>query len=108
MALVKYGASFGPKQLGIRNVGSEVSMKVFWRERKRGERLILQDEDNGHEEEVGGVRETKSGFDAFAKTFSYEPGRAMKGIATMEEANEFVESFQPWELFQGGHGLSVT
>jgi hypothetical protein len=83
-------------------------MKVIWRERRRGQRLILQDEANGHEEEVGGVRETKGGFDAFAKTFSYEPGRAMKGIATLEEAKEFVESFRPWELFEGGQGIDVT
>ena len=82
-------------------------MKAYWREVKRGQRLVLSSEDGGDEEEIGGVRETKRGFDAFAKTFGYEPGRAMKGIATMEEAKEFVESFSPWELYQGGEGLSV-
>jgi hypothetical protein len=82
-------------------------MKVFWREVKRGQRLVLSPEDGGPEEEIGGVRETKRGFDAFAKTFGYEPGRAMKGIATMDEAKEFVESFSPWDLYQGGQGLSV-
>ncbi len=60
-----------------------------------------------HEEEVGGVRETKRGFDAFAKTFGYEPGRAEKGIPSMDEAKEFVESHRPWELFDGGDGLTV-
>tara|TARA_B110000263_G_C15069367_1_gene401119 strand:- start:111 stop:356 length:246 start_codon:yes stop_codon:yes gene_type:complete len=60
-----------------------------------------------HEEEVGGVRETKRGFDAFAKTFGYEPGRAEKGIPSMDEAKEFVESHRPWELFEGGDGLTV-
>ena len=82
-------------------------MKAYWREVKRGQRLVLSSEDGGDEEEIGGVRETKRGFDAFAKTFGYEPGRAMKGIATMDEAKEFVESFSPWELYQGGEGLSV-
>ena len=82
-------------------------MKAYWREVKRGQRLVLTSEDGGDEEEIGGVRETKRGFDAFAKTFGYEPGRAMKGIATMDEAKEFVESFKPWELYDGGQGLSV-
>ena len=82
-------------------------MRVFWRERKKGQRLILRNDDSGLEEEVGGVRETKGGFDAFAKTFGYDPGRAMKGMAGLDEAKEFVESFSPWELFEGGHGLGV-
>ena len=41
-------------------------MELFWRARRKGERLILSS-GPGQEEEVGGVRETKSGFDAFAK-----------------------------------------
>ena len=82
-------------------------MQVFWRERKKGQRLILSMGDGGGEEEVGGVRETKRGFDAFAKTFGYEPGRAQQGMASMEEAKRFVESFSPWELYDGGEGLSV-
>lgn len=80
-------------------------MKIYWEERKKGQRLILDDE-SGQREEVGGVRETKRGYDAFAKTFGYDPGRAMKGIQTMDDAKEFVESFNPWELF-GAHGLTV-
>lgn len=82
-------------------------MKVYWRERRKGQRLVLSAEDGQQEEEVGGVRETKSGYKAFAKTFGYEPGRAMDDIPTLEEAKEFVESFSPWELFEGGQGLSV-
>ena len=81
-------------------------MKVYWRRRKRGQRLILSSDD-GEQQEVGGVRETKRGFDAFAKTFGYDPGRAEKDILTMEAAKEFVESFSPWELFEGGLGLTV-
>lgn len=82
-------------------------MKVYWQEWRRGQRLILSLDDGGQEEEVGGVRETKRGFDAFAKTFGYEPGRAEKGIPTMEVAKQFVESFKPWELFAGDEELSV-
>ncbi len=80
-------------------------MQIYWRTAKRGQRLIFRDGEN--EEEVGGVRETKRGFDAFAKTFGYDPGRAQKGMASMEEAKTFVESFRPWELYQGGQGMSV-
>ena len=82
-------------------------MKVFWKEARRGQRLVLGDDAGGYEEEVGGVRETKRGFDAFAKTFGYEPGRAVKGLSYLEEGKEFVESFRPWELFNEGAGLEV-
>ena len=82
-------------------------MKVYWRELKKGQRLVLSSDDGEDEQEVGGVRQTKHGFDAFAKTFGYEPGRAEKGIETLKEAKEFVEGFNPWELYDGGQGLSV-
>ena len=80
-------------------------MIVYWQNSKKGQRLILSGDEL--EEEVGGVRETKRGFDAFAKTFGYEPGRAQRGIATLDEAKEFVESFRPWEIYGGGEGLDV-
>ena len=73
-------------------------MKVYWKERKNGQRLICVREGENEEIELGGVRLTKNGHDAFAKTFGYEPGRAEKGIETMEEAKEYVEGFKPWEL----------
>ena len=82
-------------------------MMVYWRERRKGQRLVLVQEEGGDEIEIGGVRETKRGFDAFAKTFGYDPGRAQKGMETLEEAKSFVESFRPWEMYQGTHGLSV-
>ncbi|MDA1349566.1 MAG: hypothetical protein O3A47_11995 [Chloroflexi bacterium] len=82
-------------------------MNVYWRERRRGQRLVLVQEEGADEIEVGGVRETKEGYDAFAKTFGYEPGRAEKGIATLGEAKSFVESFNPWELYEGAQGLTV-
>ena len=36
-----------------------------------------------------------------AKTFGYDPGRAQKGFASMEEAKAFVEGFEPWDIFVG-------
>ena len=33
-------------------------MRVYWRKVKRGENLILSDENDGHEEELGGFRDT--------------------------------------------------
>ena len=82
-------------------------MKVYWLQMKVGIRLILDTEGEGKVEEIGGVRQTKSGFDAFARTFSYEPSRAQRGIATLEEAKTFVESFTPWDLYQGTEGVTV-
>ncbi len=61
-------------------------MRLYWRQTRRGQRLVIGDEDQDSEQEIGGVRETKSGFDAFAKTFGYEPGRAEKGMPTMDKA----------------------
>ena len=74
-------------------------MRVYWRKVKRGQNLILSDDNEGHEENLGGFRDTKRGIDALAKTFSYEPERSKKGFPTIEEAKAFVESFRPWELF---------
>ncbi len=74
-------------------------MRVYWQEVKRGQNLILGDDNDGHEENLGGFRDTKRGIDALAKTFSYEPERSKKGFPTIEEAKAFVESFRPWELF---------
>ncbi len=81
-------------------------MRVYWRKVKRGQNLILSDENDGHEEELGGFRDTKRGIDALAKTFSYDPSRLRKGFPTIEEAKAFVESFSPWELF-GTQGVTV-
>ncbi len=81
-------------------------MRVFWREHRMGQRLILQTDD-GSEEEVGAVRRTPRGFDALAKTTGYDPGRATKGLPSMDEAKRFVESFTPWDLFMGTEDLKV-
>jgi hypothetical protein len=82
-------------------------MKVFWREVKIGQRLVLTAGEAAEEVELGGVRETKRGFDGFAKTFTYDPGRAQKGMETLGEAKAFVESFSPWDLYPEAQGLTV-
>ena len=41
-------------------------MRVYWRKVRRGENLIFSDENDGHEEERGGFRDTKRGIDACA------------------------------------------
>ena len=83
-------------------------MKLYWQEVRRGQRLVIGEGDGGDgEQEIGGVRLNKDVYDAFAKTFGYEPGRAVKGIPTLEQAKEFVESFMPWDLFEGTQGLTV-
>ena len=74
-------------------------MRVYWRQVKRGQNLILGDDNDGHEENLGGFRDTKRGIDALAKTFSYDPDRSRKGFPTIEDAKAFVESFRPWELY---------
>ena len=81
-------------------------MKLYWMERKAGQKLVLED-DEGEGHEMGAVRETKRGFDAFATTNTYDPGRAERGIASMEEAKVFVESHRPWELFIGSMPMEV-
>ena len=81
-------------------------MKLFWQERRAGQRLILVLDDET-EVEVGMVRSTSRGFDALAKTNTYDPGRAQKGLASMEEAKAFVEEFHPWDIFGGDLDLEV-
>ena len=75
-------------------------MRVYWKDVRRGQSLILSEQE-GHEEVIGGFRETSRGIDAQAQTFGYDPGRSQKGFATIEDAKAFVESFKPWEL----HGV---
>ncbi|MFL2803779.1 MAG: hypothetical protein ACJ0BB_02585 [Dehalococcoidia bacterium] len=80
-------------------------MEIYWEFTKKGQKLNLKNEEQL--EMIGGVRETKSGYDAFAKTFSMTPERAQKGLASMDIAKEFVESFRPWELYTGPIDIKV-
>ena len=81
-------------------------MKLYWQERRSGQRLVLALDDDT-ETEVGAVRQTRRGFDALAMTNTYDPGRAQKGFASIEEAKAFVEEFHPWDLFGGDMDLEV-
>jgi len=73
-------------------------MNVYWRYVRRGQNLILANEE-GQEERIGGFRETRRSIDAYATTFGYEPDRSQKGFPSVEDAKAFVESFRPWELY---------
>ena len=63
--------------------------------------------DGEREERIGGVRETPRGFDALAITFGYDPERARRDMASMDEAKAFVESFKPWELYVQDSNITV-
>ena len=82
-----------------------MTMKVYWQEAKQGLRLVLADGERV--ERIGGVRVTPRGFDALAVTFGYNPDRARRDIASLDEAKAFVESFKPWELFARDPDLFV-
>lgn len=63
--------------------------------------------DGEREQRIGGVRETPRGFDALAITFGYDPERARRDMASMDEAKAFVESFKPWELYVQDSNITV-
>lgn len=81
-------------------------MRLYWRERKKGFDLTVEEED-GSRFSVGGVRETKRGIEAMAKTNGYDPGRAIKGLNNFEEGRAFVEQFEPWRDFFPGEPLEL-
>ena len=83
----------------------QVQLQLYWRYVRRGQNLMLSNE-QGQEERVGGFRETRKGIDAYAATFGYEPDRSKKGFPSIEDGKAFVESFKPWELY-GVHGATV-
>jgi hypothetical protein len=82
-------------------------LNIYWQERRAGLQLVL-DSGDGEKVILGAVRKTPRGYDAFATTTGYDPGRATKGLATLEEAKAFVLSFEPWNLFEGAEeGLPI-
>ena len=81
-------------------------MQLFWEKWAKGIKLILSDGEN--REEIGGVRETKNGFDAWAKTFGYDTGRAIKGLDSLDHAREFVENFPEDLIVKGYNGKEIT
>ncbi len=73
-------------------------MKMYWQQKKRGIDLLVE-MDDGETYSVGGVRVTRRGIEALAKTNGYDPGRAIKGLDNVEEGRAFVEQFEPWRDF---------
>ena len=81
-------------------------MRLYWKQKKKGFDLIVEN-DEGDTFSVGGVRTTKRGIEALAKTTGYDPGRAIKGLDSEEEGRTFVEQFEPWREFFPGDMLSI-
>ena len=73
-------------------------MKVYWKNHPKGLNLILQT-DEMEEVNLGGVRSMPSGIKAIAVTRGYDPGRAIKGLTSIEAGQEFVALFEPWREF---------
>ena len=81
-------------------------MRLYWRTRKNGLDLVVENDDKDIFL-VGGVRVTKRGFEALAKTNGYDPSRAIKGLESVEQGKIFVENFQPWLEFFPGEDLNI-
>lgn len=81
-------------------------MRLYWKQKKKGFDLIVED-DEGNTFSVGGVRDTRRGIEALAKTTGYDPGRAVKGLSSLEEGRTFVEQFESWREFFPGELLSL-
>jgi hypothetical protein len=81
-------------------------MRQYWRQRKSGIDLCVED-DSGERFIVGGVRDTRRGIEAMAKTTGYDPGRAIKGLDSIDQGREFVEQFEPWRDFFPGEPLEL-
>ncbi|MDA1256246.1 MAG: hypothetical protein O3C10_00145 [Chloroflexi bacterium] len=73
-------------------------MRMYWKDHPKGLDLTLLT-DQGEEINLGGVRSMKRGIQAIAVTQGYDPGRAVKGLSTLDEGKEFVLQFQPWREF---------
>ena len=73
-------------------------MRMYWKEHPKGLDLALL-LDTGEEVNLGGVRSMKRGIQAIAATRGYDPGRAVKGLGSLDEGKEFVLGFQPWREF---------
>ncbi|MBT4515528.1 MAG: hypothetical protein HOC77_10610 [Chloroflexi bacterium] len=73
-------------------------MRMYWKEHPKGLDLALL-HDTGEEVNLGGVRSMKRGIQAIAATRGYDPGRAIKGLTTLDEGKEFVLGFKPWNEF---------
>ena len=81
-------------------------MELYWQEHKLGLQLILSTGDRT--EIMGRIRHRKDDtYDVNARAFGYNPERAATGIASLDEAKAFVESFRPWDEFIGPSDLAA-
>ena len=81
-------------------------MELYWQEHKLGLQLILSDGDRI--EVMGRIRRRKDDtYDVNARAFGYNPERAATGIASLDEAKAFVESFRTWEELIGPSDLEI-
>ena len=74
-------------------------IRVYWQAARRGQNLMLANDETGREQSIGGFRETAQGFDAYVTAAEYDPRNSKNGLPDLEEAKFFVEAFRPWELY---------
>jgi hypothetical protein len=81
-------------------------IRVYWQAARRGQNLMLANDETGREQSIGGFRETAQGFDAYVTTAEYDPRNSKNGLSNIAEAKAFVESSRPWDLY-GAQGSEV-
>ena len=74
-------------------------IKVYWQAARRGQNLMLSNDDTGREQSIGGFRENARGFDAYVTTAEYDPRNSKNGLPNIAKAKAFVESSRPWDLY---------
>jgi hypothetical protein len=79
---------------------------VYWQAARRGQNLMLFNDETGREQSIGGFRENAQGFDAYVTTAEYDPRNSKNGLPNLEEAKAFVEVSRPWDLY-GAQGAEV-
>lgn len=81
-------------------------IKVYWQAARRGQNLMLSNDDTGREQSIGGFRENAQGFDAYVTTAEYDPRNSKNGLPNIAKAKAFVESSRPRDLY-GAQGAGV-
>ena len=81
-------------------------IKVYWQAARRGQNLMLSNDDTGREQSIGGFKENTQGFDAYVTTAEYDPRNSKNGLPNIAKAKAFVESSRPWDLY-GAQGAEV-
>ena len=73
--------------------------RVYWQAARRGQNLMLVNDETGREQSIGGFREASQEFDAYVTTAEYDPRNSKNSFTDVEDAKAFVESFRSWELY---------